>query len=309
MSDRPPVPSAVPPVPSAVLRDTTAPRAEGILVVDKPVGPTSFDVVHKLRKSLNTREIGHCGTLDPLASGVVVVCVGRYCKLVRFLTSDDKRYVARVTFGFSTPSFDLETEADAHGDPGVVDEARLRAVLASMKGVLQQVPPVHSAVQKDGERLYAKARRGEVVVVEPRTVTVHALTLRAWDPPHATIDVDVGKGFYVRSLARDLGALLGCPSHLSALRRHQSGAYSLDDAVGLDVARDPLLAPERLLKGASAIRGMERVELDAAAVDDLRHGRRPATTLVGTNLLGCAGDDIVAVVDVVEGRLHSVRGF
>ena len=282
---------------------------EGLLVIDKPAGPTSFDVVHKLRKSLGTREIGHCGTLDPLASGVVVVCVGRYTRLVRFLTSDDKHYTARVTFGFSTPTFDLESEADERGDPDVVTEDSLRALLASMKGTVSQVPPMHSAIQKDGERLYAKARRGEVVDVEAREVVVHGLTLVSFERPHAIIALDVGKGFYVRSLARDLGAALGCPSHLSSLRRTASGAFTLDDAVTLEASRDPALAPSLLKKGPAAIRGMVRVDVDEASALALRQGRKPATTLAGSNLLACMGEEIVAVVDVVEGCLVTVRGF
>ena len=286
---------------------------EGLLVIDKPAGPTSFDVVHKLRKSLGTREIGHCGTLDPLASGVVVVCVGRYTRLVRFLTSDDKHYRAQVTFGFSTPTFDLESEADAHGDAGVVDEDALSALLATLKGTVAQVPPMHSAIQKDGERLYAKARRGEVVDVDARDVVIHGLQLvsfeRVGTEARAVIDCAVGKGFYVRSLARDLGAALGCPSHLSALRRTASGAFTLDDAVSLEYSRDPAKAPALLKHGPAAIRGMTRVDVDDATAAALRQGRRPLTQLEGSNLLACQGEEIVAVVDVVGGALHSVRGF
>ena len=262
--------------------------------------------MHKLRKVLGTREVGHCGTLDPLASGVVVVCVGRYTRLVRFLTSDDKHYIAGVTFGFSTPTFDLESEADAHGDPDVVTEEKLIALLASMKGTVKQVPPMHSAIQKGGERLYAKARRGEVVDVAARDVVVHELTLLSYRAPLALISVDVGKGFYVRSLARDLGAALGCPSHLSMLRRTASGAFTLDDAVTLS---DPALSPELLRRGPKAVRGMSCVEIDEATATALRQGRRPATALAGTNLLACQGEEIVAVVDVVAGVLQTVRGF
>ena len=303
------------PAPDAITLKKAIPTAspDGILVVDKPAGPTSFDVVHKLRKSLNTREIGHCGTLDPLASGVIVVCVGRYTRLVRFLTSDDKHYTARVTFGFSTPTFDLESEADARGDHTLVTEEALRALLSSMKGTVSQVPPMHSAIQKDGERLYAKARRGEVVDVDARDVVVHGLTLVSFERGEtetvAVIDAAVGKGFYVRSLARDLGEALGCPSHLSGLRRTASGAFTLDDAVTLEASRDPALALSLLKRGPAAIRGMSRVDVDDATAAALRQGRRPATTLTGTNLLACVGEDIVAVVDVVDGALHSVRGF
>jgi tRNA pseudouridine55 synthase len=291
---------------------------EGILVVDKPVGPTSFDVVHKLRKAMGTREIGHCGTLDPLASGVVVVCVGRYTRLVRFLTADDKRYRARVTFGFSTPSLDLETSPDHFGDASVVDEARVRAALAVLEQQTKQAPPLHSAIQKDGERLYQKARRGEAVDVDARDVVVRSLRLVGFEQRtaddrvvvDADIDVDVGKGYFVRALARDLGVAAGCPAHLSALRRTQSGAYSLDDAVPLDVARDPERGSSCLLVGPRAVRGMPLVALDAATAQALRFGQKPATTLPPvTNALGVLDDELVAVVDVVDGRVVTVRGF
>jgi tRNA pseudouridine55 synthase len=291
---------------------------EGILVVDKPVGPTSFDVVHKLRRAMGTREIGHCGTLDPLASGVVVVCVGRYTRLVRFLTADDKRYRARVTFGFSTPSLDLETAPDAFGDVAVVDEARVRTSLHTLERQTTQVPPLHSAIQKDGERLYQKARRGEAVTVDARDVVVRSLVLVGLSQRHdgdrvvvdADIDVDVGKGYFVRALARDLGDAVGCPAHLSALRRTQSGAYGLDDAVALDEARDPERGPARLLRGPAAVRGLPVVSIDAATAQALRFGQKPPTSLPPqTNVLAVVEDDLVAVVDVVDGRLRTVRGF
>ncbi len=302
---------------------------EGIIVVDKPVGPTSFDVVFKLRKSLKTKSIGHCGTLDPLASGVVVCCVGRYTKLVRFLTSDDKRYVADVTFGFSTPSLDLETEASEHGDVDVVTEDALRAALGSWRGVVQQVPPLHSALQKDGVRLYHRARQGHDVELEPRDVVIHHLELLSYTAPTATIACHVGKGFFVRSLARDLGRAVGCPAHLSALRRSDSGGYTLDDAVSLDVARDAALAPALLKRGRQALRGVTQVEISQAQATALRHGLRPETDLpLQQEVLACRDDQICAVVDVradvgedpakdargevvIGGphRLVSVRGF
>lgn len=291
------------------------PENEGILVVDKPPGPTSFDVVYKVRKSVGHRSVGHCGTLDPLASGVVVVCIGRYTKLVRFLTSDDKRYVAEVTFGHSTPSLDRETDPDVFGDVGVVTEEKLRTTLASWRGVVKQVPPLHSALQVDGQRLYEAARKGKDVVVEPRDVEIFELELLSWASPVATVACHVGKGFFVRSLARDLGVAVGCPAHLSALRRTASGGYTLDDAVSLDVTRDPARCIAALKKGRPALRGVEQIEITAEQATKLRHGLHPPTTLPPMKeVLACCGDEISAVVDVVASddgvhRLITVRGF
>jgi tRNA pseudouridine55 synthase len=291
------------------------PAHEGILVVDKPVGPTSFDVVYKVRKSVGHKGVGHCGTLDPLASGVVVVCVGRYTKLVRFLTSDDKRYVAEVTFGASTPSLDCETEPDVFGDVSVVTAEGLVAALSSWRGIISQVPPAHSALQVDGRRLYDAARKGHEVVVAARDVEVFELTLLSWQPPRATIACHVGKGFFVRALARDLGTAVGCPAHLSALRRTHSGGYSLDDAVALDVVRDPDRCRAALRRGRTALRGVTQIDITPEQATKLRHGLQPPIQRSpARELLACCGDDIVAVVDIVAGddgsaRLVSVRGF
>jgi tRNA pseudouridine55 synthase len=291
------------------------PAHEGILVVDKPVGPTSFDVVYKVRKSVGHKSVGHCGTLDPLASGVVVVCVGRYTKLVRFLTSDDKRYVAQITCGASTPSLDKETEPDVFGDVSVVTAERLTAALSSFRGIVSQVPPAHSALQVDGRRLYDAARKGHEVAVAARNVEVFELTLLSWEPPTATVACHVGKGFFVRALARDLGAAVGCPAHLSALRRTHSGGYSLDDAVSLDVVRDPERCRSALRRGRAALRGVAQVDITPEQAIKLRHGLQPTTQLVpAQEVLACCGDEIVAVVNIVAGedgstRLVSVRGF
>ncbi len=293
---------------------------EGILVVDKPVGPTSFDVVHKLRRAMGTREMGHCGTLDPLASGVIVVCVGRYTRLVRFLTADDKRYRARITIGSSTPSLDLETGVDVVTGVDGIDETRVHAALGLLQQQTSQVPPLHSAVQRDGVRLYEKARRGEVFEVPPRDVVVRSLRLQTMsrrseptmgvDVIDLDVDVDVGKGYFVRALARDLGQSLGCAAHLSGLRRTHSGLYTLEDAVPLDVARDPAQGPQALRRGPAAVRGMPIVALDQDIARALRCGQRPPSTaaFVG-EALGICDDELVAVVAHVDGHLRSVRGF
>ncbi|HEY4223516.1 MAG TPA: tRNA pseudouridine(55) synthase TruB, partial [Myxococcota bacterium] len=180
----------------------------GIVVVDKPAGPTSFDVVAQLRRIFKTREIGHCGTLDPLATGVLVVAVGSYTRLVRVLTADDKRYRATIAFGTSTSTDDREGDvvarADDH-DVAALSQERILAALLPFVGAIAQVPPAFSAIHVDGKRAHERARAGELVKMKPRDVVVHALNLvsmeRTESEALAVVDVHCGKGTYVRSLA------------------------------------------------------------------------------------------------------------
>lgn len=292
----------------------------GVLLVDKPEGPTSFDVVAKLRRALKTRAIGHCGTLDPLATGLLVVVVGNFTRLSNLLTADDKEYVATIAFGARTSTDDREGEVVETGDASRVDGAALRATLPSMEGAQMQVPPAYSAISVGGERLYEKARRGEDVVAAARPVVVHALELLdfgargldgAGQGPVARVRVACGKGFYVRSFARDLGARLGVPAHLAALRRTASGAYHVDDAAPLSrLVDEEGLARARLLVGPAAIRGVPLVGIDPNAAAALRHGRRPPApaAFAGTGVAH-VGDDVVAIVEVREGALRVVRGL
>lgn len=281
----------------------------GIVVIDKPEGPTSMDVVSRVRKALGTREVGHCGTLDPLATGVVVVCVGAYTRLVRVLSADDKRYTATIAFGTATTTDDREGDVVERGDPSKITDKEVRAAVASMSGVQMQVPPAYSAIHVDGERAYAKARRGEDVQMEPREVVVHGLSLLALDvvPEHtrAVVDVHCGKGTYVRALARDLGKKLGVPAHLHALRRTRSGAYGLEDSVALDE-----ITPGALRTGTSAIRGVPLIPVSEEQAVALGHGRRVSSgvTLAGT-ALAHRGEQPVALVRVESGALVVERGF
>jgi tRNA pseudouridine55 synthase len=212
---------------------------DGVLVVDKPEGMTSHDVVATVRRQLPRRtKVGHTGTLDPFATGVLPVVIGKATRLSQFLTASRKRYRASVTFGTGTDSGDrlgtvIETarpDALAALDAGPVREA-----LAGFVGTHPQVPPAYSAKMVDGERAYVLARRGEMVELAPVEVTAHAVALVDWHAVArtATVDLDVSAGYYVRSLARDLGARLGVPAHLTALRRTGSGGWTLDDAHAL----------------------------------------------------------------------------
>lgn len=286
----------------------SSPGPSGIVVIDKPEGPTSFGVVARVRKVMGTREVGHCGTLDPLATGVLVVAIGSYTRLVRVLTADDKRYTAHVAFGASTTTDDREGEVLERGDPSTLTAERVRAALAEMVGPQLQVPPSYSAIHVDGERAYARARRGESVAVEAREVVIHGLELLSFGSfggERAVIDVRCGKGTYVRSIARDLGRRLGVPAHLAALRRTESGAYSLADATPLDE-----LSPGALKTGVAAIRGVPLVEVDAEQARALGQGKRvPSTAAFPGTVLAHHGGEPVALARIERGLLVVERGF
>ena len=284
----------------------------GILLIDKPEGLTSFDVIAKMRRALDTREIGHAGTLDPLATGLLVVLVGAYTKLQAYLTADDKEYEGTVAFGTRTTTDDREGDVVESGDPAALDEATVRAAFAKLTGPLQQMPPAYSAIQVGGERLYDKARRGEVVEVASRSVVVHELSLLAWRNPEAQVRVRCSKGTYIRALARDAGGLVGVPAHLSALRRTASGAYRVAEASTLEALLVDGVAARALQAGARAIRGIPLIDVAASEALALRKGRViPARgALLGDGVgLACAGEELVALVSSSNGALRSVRGF
>jgi len=205
----------------------------GLLVVDKPTEWTSHDVVKKVRHLTQTRKVGHTGTLDPLATGVLVLCIGRATRLADALQANEKRYRGIVRFGTATTTYDREGEPTASGE---IDFERrdLEQALEPFSGEIRQRPPAWSALKLSGERAFERARRGEEVVLEPRPVTIHSLTLTKWSPPDATIDVHCSSGTYIRSLAHDLGESIGCPAHLAGLRRTSCGAFDLDDAASLE---------------------------------------------------------------------------
>lgn len=286
----------------------------GVVLVDKPVGPTSFDVVRRVRQALGVNKAGHTGTLDPLASGLLPVCLGQGTRLATFLTADDKRYVATLRLGVLTDTLDGEgavTRTDPEEAVHAVRPDALEAAVARWRGVIAQQVPIYSAIKVDGERLHAKARAGEDVEAPVREVTVHALEVLSFEAPHVTFEVHASKGTYVRSLARDIGAALGLGAHLTALRRTAVGALSVDQATPLEaIEADPTAAA--LLSPADAMNHLPTVVLDPAAEEDVRQGRRRPFPTVPPGL--CRGLDtsgrLVAILEAAgtePGRV--VRGF
>ena len=233
-----------------MVRVMPAQPPSGLLIIDKPCGPTSHDVVGRVRRTLGTRSVGHAGTLDPMATGVLVVMVGACTKLSRFLTLDEKVYRATVSFGRSTNTLDTEGETTASAPlPAHLvetlgriergeepDDASVQEALACERQRTEQVPPAHSAIKQGGVAAYRKARRGQQVSLPAREVHVVELRVLGADVASSALQVmlHVSKGYYVRSFARDLGEALGVPSHLSALRRVRSGPWELEGAVGMD---------------------------------------------------------------------------
>jgi len=205
----------------------------GLILLDKPTGPTSHDMVYAVRRGAGEKHVGHAGTLDPLATGLLVMCLGPATRLSEYLSGKDKRYTARLRFGQTTNTYDAQGEVTATS-LAIPDRPAVEAALAAFRGQQQQVPPAFSAIKRGGQKAYDLARRGETVVLEARPVVIHSLELVDWQPPEAVLAVHCSAGTYIRSLAHDLGQRLGCGAHLTALRRTASGSLRIEDAVALD---------------------------------------------------------------------------
>lgn len=239
---------------------------DGIFVVDKAIGMTSHDVVARMRRLARQRRVGHAGTLDPAATGVLPVCLGQATRVAEYLSESGKAYRATIRFGVVTDTYDAEG-AIIRQAPVTLREEEIAAVLPSFLGEQMQRPPVYSAIKREGQPLYKLARAGQEVTVEPRPIVISALRIVSWSSPDLVLDIECGKGTYIRSLAYDLGERLGPGAHLAALQRTRSGPFTLKQALTLEVLeaalagegwRDHLYAPdEALLDHRAAILASE----------------------------------------------------
>ncbi len=264
--------------------------------VYKPKGPTSHDVVARLRRAGKVRRIGHAGTLDPLAEGVLVIAAGRATRLIEYLVDADKAYAAEVTFGVETDTYDAEGRVTAQRPAAHLTEAVVRQALETFRGSILQRPPSFSAVSVGGQRLYALARRGAPVVIPPRAVTISRLELVAWRPPLADLHVECSKGTYIRSLAHDLGQALGCGAHLSALVRLRVGRFASQEATPLAELEERLrdgLWQAVSYPAEAAVAHLVTVRLDAAGAARLASGQPVPfrAPLDGETMDGQAPDD------------------
>ena len=249
----------------------------GALVIDKPVGMTSHDVVQAIRNGTGLRRAGHTGTLDPRASGVLVILVGPAVRLSEYVSASDKRYQAIIRLGGTTDTYDAEGKFTPTKDPSKVTEAEFEEALKTFVGEIEQTPPPYSAVKVQGRKAYEMARKGEEVELEPRTITVHHLEVLEWTPPEVVIDVHCSSGTYVRSLANDLGKKLECGAYLVGLRRTKSGKFTLRDAVPLRKLQEAFTAGnwyQYLIPAAEALGDWYAVELSPDEVEAIRHGHR-----------------------------------
>ena len=297
-------------------RRRKGPDISGLLLIDKPTGMSSFDVVAAVRRAYRTRRVGHTGTLDPMASGLLPILLGRATRLSIYATNARKSYSAEVLFGQSTNTYDLEGEVVFRASQGEVDaltSQEVKCALGAFEGEISQVPPAFSAIKSQGERAYSKARRGETIEMPSRDVIVHQIGLTHYANGRASFDVDCSKGTYIRSIAHDLGQALAVGGTLSALRRPRVGLWTLDEAIplqqlidGSDSERTALLRPIR-----DVVKEYGLIELDDAGVTRVRNGQRFNVNIGAGRYCACAPDGLmIALVDIDEGgELRVVRGI
>ena len=248
----------------------------GVLVVDKPVGMTSHQVVEVIRRGTKIKRAGHTGTLDPRASGVLVVLLGPAVRLSQYVSAEDKRYQATIKLGEKTDTYDSEGTITGTSNLEITNE-QFEQALKGFVGEIQQVPPPYSAVKVKGKHAYDLAREGKEVELEPRLINVYSLDLIEWNPPEVVIDVHCSSGTYVRSLAYDLGELLGCGAYLTGLQRTKSGRFTLRDANSLTKLSEAFETNswyQYLIPAAEALSDWPAITLSNEEVEMVKHGHR-----------------------------------
>jgi tRNA pseudouridine55 synthase len=281
----------------------------GILLLDKPQGPTSHDLVSRTRRALGTRKVGHAGTLDPMATGLMILGVESSTRLLTYLVGLDKEYTATIRLGEATTTDDAEGEVTAAVDASAVADAAIAAAVAGLTGEISQVPSTFSAIKVEGRRSYDRARAGEEVELAPRAVTVSAFEVLAVRREGALVDLDVrvavSSGTYVRALARDLGAALGVGGHLTALRRTRVGPFDVA-AAAEEPAATALLGPAEV-----AGRLFPTAELDADAARALAQGKRIPVPVADAPVVAAVGpgENLVGLVAVQGGVARVLVNF
>lgn len=286
----------------------------GILVIDKPAGPTSFDVVHRVRALLKVKKVGHTGTLDPAATGVLPVCVGEATKIAGYILESEKAYEAVLRLGATTDTLDAEGRITSERAIPSLNREVIEVALARFRGTFAQVPPMFSAVKVDGKRLYEHARAGQEVERAAREVTVHELTLRDFSATELRVFIRCSKGFFVRVLAQDVGEALGCGAHLKALRRTRTGPFAIAQAVPLEkvagqiAAAGPEAVAPLLVSLEDALSELPALTVGEAEARKVLHGvPLEARAELKGRVRVMSGGKLLAIADVERGRLRYAR--
>jgi tRNA pseudouridine55 synthase len=249
----------------------------GFLNIDKPQGITSHDVVASVRRlsrsSTATKKVGHAGTLDPLATGVLILCLGHATRLSEYAMQSTKQYCATIHLGIETDTYDAEGEIVSQTDASHITKEQLEAAFLPFIGDIQQVPPIYSAIKKDGKKLYELARQGQEIELESRSVHIYNITLQARNPPHVVLDITCAAGTYIRSLAHDIGEKLAVGAHLSALIRTRSGGFKLENAVALDALLENDNWQQHIIAPKDALSDWQTCLLNEEQITEIRQGR------------------------------------
>lgn len=279
----------------------------GVIVIDKPQGVTSFDIVRQVRRLCKTRRVGHAGTLDPLATGVLPVAVGWATRLVEYMMEGEKTYQATLKLGAVTDTQDSEGQTLEEREWQSVDRAALDGAIVDFKGTIKQLPPMFSALKKDGQPLYKLARQGVEVEREPRDVVIHSLTIDAFEPPYITLTARCSKGTYIRTLCHDLGMKLGCGAHMTELRRLTCGQFDISGAHSLDELQTMVEQgkPIPLKSPAEALADWPSLCLSGKPLERLQDGVAPDMSELDVSEL-TAGDKLKFLAD---GELVAVANF
>ena len=248
---------------------------DGIFNINKPTGITSHDVVAFIRKHLKQKRVGHAGTLDPLASGVLPICVGKGTRVAEYLSESGKAYQAEIHFGTATDTYDAEGTITATASTAELTLNIIEETIEQFRGPQMQYPPLYSAIKIEGQPAYKRARAGEAIVLEPRPIVIYALEILAWIPPRLTLAIECSKGTYIRSLAHDIGIQIGCYAYLEALIRTRSGPFTLADSITLEQFAE--VAETNTIQDYSfpfdkALEHYPAIKLDTEAAERVKHG-------------------------------------
>lgn len=276
----------------------------GLIIVDKPIGPTSHQVVDMVRKGTGIRKVGHAGTLDPRASGVLVLCLGAATRLSEYLSGTTKEYEAIVRFGVSTRTFDVDGEVTRRSDR-TPTRREIELCLPAFRGEFQQQPPPFSAIKVQGRKAYEIARAGDDPELAPRSVNITRLELRSYQPPDLALGVECSAGTYIRSLAHDLGEQLGTGAHLAGLRRTRAGPFSLEQATPWPMLEVGMMTDkwERYVRPATdALPELPPIVVPAEGVEALRFGHRIPAALPSSGMAKAVDDagELIAILEAVD---------